>query len=88
MKNIYVSDNANEYDAGDGKIGNYPIPTRNIVNPALALYFKLYNNRHFIFSYGLNYDEIMNKLKTYNGNVKYDYFNDAGTNKIYRITFI
>lgn len=83
----YSSDSADAYDKGDGKIGNYPKPTVNVGKPARQLYNLLDKNRHFRFKYGMPSDEIMKKLKTYQGNVVYSYHNNAGTDEIYRIEF-
>lgn len=84
---IYESSNAEKYDNGDGKIGNYPVPTHNSY-PAKNLYNRLKNNRHFEFSYGMPSKEIMSKMENYDGNVKVSYYNDAGTTKIYRVKFL
>lgn len=84
----YASDSADAYDRGDGKIGNYPVPTKNVSLSGKTLYSKLNNNRHFGFKYGMPSKEIMEKLKNYSGNVKYSYHNNAGTNEIYRIEFM
>ena len=86
--NIYASSLADEYDKGDGKIGNYPVPAKNIVVGAKILYGRLNNNRHFGFKYGMPSKEIMEKLKNHNGNVKYSYHHNAGTDEIYRIKFM
>lgn len=72
---------------GDGKVGNYPVPTHTSY-PAANLYSRLKNNRHFGFKYGLPEEEIMKKLKDYKGNVKVSYHNNAGTSEIYRIKFL
>lgn len=84
----YASDSADAYDKGDGKIGNYPVPTKNVSLSGKTLYSKLNNNRHFGFKNGMPSKEIMEKLKNYSGNVKYSYHNNAGTNEIYRIEFM
>lgn len=84
----YASDSADAYDKGDGKIGNYPVPTKNVSLSGKTLYSRLNNNRHFGFKYGMPSKEIMEKLKNYSGNVKYSYHNNAGTNEIYRIEFM
>ena len=73
---------------GDGKVGNYPVPTKNAVYTAKILHNQLKNNRHFRFKYGMPDDEIMKKLKDYDGNVRLSYHNNAGTNEIYRIKFL
>ena len=83
----YASDSADAYDKGDGKVGNYPVPTHTSY-PAANLYSRLKNNRHFGFKYGLPEEEIMKKLKDYKGNVKVSYHNNAGTSEIYRIKFL
>ena len=84
----YASDSADAYDKGDGKIGNYPVPTKNVSLSGKTLYSKLNSNRHFGFKNGMPSKEIMEKLKNYSGNVKYSYHNNAGTNEIYRIEFM
>lgn len=86
-KSLYESKEADAYDKGDGKVGNYPVPTHTSY-PAANLYSRLKNNRHFGFKYGLPDDEIMKKLKDYKGNVKVSYHNNAGTSEIYRIKFL
>lgn len=86
-KSSYESKEANVYDKGDGKVGNYPVPTHTSY-PAANLYSRLKNNRHFGFKYGLPEEEIMKKLKDYKGNVKVSYHNNAGTSEIYRIKFL
>lgn len=86
-KPSYESKQADAYDKGDGKIGNYPVPTHTSY-PAANLYSRLKNNRHFGFKYGLPEEEIMKKLKDYKGNVKVSYHNNAGTSEIYRIKFL
>lgn len=86
-KSFYEDDTAEKYDKGDGKIGNYPVPTHTSY-PALNLYNRLHNNRHFGFKYGMPRDEIMEKLKNYKGNVAVSYHNNAGTLQIYRIKFL
>lgn len=86
-KSSYESKEANAYDKGDGKVGNYPVPTHTSY-PAANLYSRLKNNRHFGFKYGLPEEEIMKKLKDYKGNVKVSYHNNAGTSEIYRIKFL
>lgn len=86
-KSSYESKEADAYDKGDGKVGNYPVPTHTSY-PAANLYSRLKNNRHFGFKYGLPEEEIMKKLKDYKGNVKVSYHNNAGTNEIYRIEFM
>lgn len=83
----YASDSADAYDKGDGKVGNYPVPTHTSYSAA-NLYSRLKNNRHFGFKYGLPEEEIMKKLKDYKGNVKVSYHNNAGTSEIYRIKFL
>ena len=86
-KKSYEAKEADAYDKGDGKIGNYPKPTVNVGKPARQLYNLLDKNRHFHFKYGMPSDEIMKKLKTYQGNVVYSYHDNAGTDEIYRIEF-
>lgn len=86
-KSSYESKEADAYDKGDGKVGNYPVPTHTSY-PAANLYSRLKNNRHFGFKYGLPEEEIMKKLKDYKGNVKVSYHNNAGTSEIYRIKFL
>lgn len=86
-KPSYESKQADAYDKGDGKVGNYPVPTHTSY-PAANLYSRLKNNRHFGFKYGLPEEEIMKKLKDYKGNVKVSYHNNAGTSEIYRIKFL
>lgn len=86
-KSSYESKEADAYDKGDGKVGNYPVPTHTSY-PAANLYSRLKNNRHFGFKYGLPEEEIMKKLKDYKGNVKVSYHNNAGTIEIYRIKFL
>lgn len=86
-KKTYAAKEADAYDKGDGKIGNYPKPTVNVGKPARQLYNMLDKNRHFHFKYGMPSDEIMKKLKTYQGNVVYSYHDNAGTDEIYRIEF-
>ena len=86
-KSTYASKEADAYDKGDGKVGNYPVPTHTSY-PAANLYSRLKNNRHFGFKYGLPEEEIMKKLKDYKGNVKVSYHNNAGTSEIYRIKFL
>lgn len=86
-KSSYESKEADAYDKGDGKVGNYPVPTHTSY-PAANLYSRLKNNRHFGFKYGLPEEEIMKKLKNYKGNVKVSYHNNAGTSEIYRIKFL
>lgn len=86
-KSSYESKEADAYDRGDGKVGNYPVPTHTSY-PAANLYSRLKNNRHFGFKYGLPEEEIMKKLKDYKGNVKVSYHNNAGTSEIYRIKFL
>ena len=78
---------ADAYDKGDGKIGNYPVPTHTSY-PAANLYNRLKNNRHMSFKYGLPSDEIIKKLKDYKGNVKVSYHINNGTIEIYRIKFL
>ena len=82
----YVAKEADAYDKGDGKVGNYPVPTHTSY-PAANLYSRLKNNRHFGFKHGLPEEEITKKLKDYKGNVKVSYHNNAGTIEIYRIEF-
>lgn len=86
-KKTYAAKEADAYDKGDGKIGNYPKPTVNVGKPARQLYNLLDKNRYFHFKYGMPSDEIMKKLKTYQGNVVYSYHANAGTDEIYRIEF-
>lgn len=86
-KSSYAAKEADAYDKGDGKVGNYPVPTHTSY-PAANLYSRLKNNRHFGFKYGLPEEEIMKKLKDYKGNVKVSYHNNAGTIEIYRIKFL
>lgn len=86
-KSSFESKEADAYDKGDGKVGNYPVPTHTSY-PAANLYSRLKNNRHFGFKYGLPEEEIMKKLKDYKGNVKVSYHNNAGTSEIYRIKFL
>lgn len=86
-KSSYESKEADAYDKGDGKVGNYTVPTHTSY-PAANLYSRLKNNRHFGFKYGLPEEEIMKKLKDYKGNVKVSYHNNAGTSEIYRIKFL
>lgn len=86
-KSSFESKEADAYDKGDGKVGNYPVPTHTSY-PASNLYSRLKNNRHFGFKYGLPEEEIMKKLKDYKGNVKVSYHNNAGTSEIYRIKFL
>lgn len=86
-KSSFESKEADAYDKGDGKVGNYPVPTHTSY-PAANLYSRLKNNRHFGFKYGLHEEEIMKKLKDYKGNVKVSYHNNAGTSEIYRIKFL
>lgn len=86
-KKSYEAKEADAYDKGDGKIGNYPKPTVNVGKQARQLYNLLDKNRHFRFKYGMPSDEIMKKLKTYQGNVVYSYHDNAGTDEIYRIEF-
>lgn len=86
-KPSYESKSASDYDKGDGKVGNYPVPTHTSYSAA-NLYNRLKNNRHFGFKYGLPEEEIMKKLKDYKGNVKVSEHNNAGTIEIYRIKFI
>lgn len=83
----YASDAADAYDKGDGKVGNYPVPTHTSY-PAANLYNRMKSNRHMSFKYGLPSDEIMKKLKDYKGNVKVSYHINAGTIEIYRIKFL
>lgn len=85
-KSSYAAKEADAYDKGDGKVGNYPVPTHTSY-PAANLYSRLKNNRHFGFKYGLPEEEITKKLKDYKGNVKVSYHNNAGTIEIYRIEF-
>jgi hypothetical protein len=85
-KPSYESKSASDYDKGDGKVGNYPVPTHTSYSAA-NLYNRLKNNRHFGFKYGLPSEEIMKKLKDYKGNVKVSEHNNAGTIEIYRIKF-
>ena len=85
-KPSYESKSASDYDKGDGKVGNYPVPTHTSYSAA-NLYNRLNNNRHFGFKYGLPSEEIMKKLKDYKGNVKVSEHNNAGTIEIYRIKF-
>lgn len=86
-KSSYESKEADAYDKGDGKVGNYPVPTHTSY-PAANLYNRMKSNRHMSFKYGLPSDEIMKKLKDYKGNVKVSYHNNAGTSEIYRIKFL
>lgn len=86
-KSSFESKEADAYDKGDGKVGNYPVPTHTSY-PAANLYSRLKNNRHFGFKYGLPEEEIMKKLKDYKGNVKVSYHNNAGTSEIYRIKLL
>lgn len=65
-KSSYESKEADAYDKGDGKVGNYPVPTHTSY-PAANLYIRLKNNRHFGFKYGLPEEEIMKKMKDYKG---------------------
>lgn len=86
-KSSYESEKADAYDKGDGKVGNYSVPTHTSY-PAANLYSRLNNNRHFGFKHGLPVKEIMEKLKDYKGNVNVSYHNNAGTSEIYRIKFL
>lgn len=86
-KPSYESKSASDYDKGDGKIGNYAVPTHTSYSAA-NLYNRLKNNRHFGFKYGLPDEEIMKKLKDYEGNVKVSEHKNAGSIEIYRIKFV
>jgi len=86
-KSSYESEIADAYDKGDGKLGNYPVPTHTSY-PAANLYNRLNNNRHFGFKHGMPEKEIMKKLKDYKGNVNVSYHNNGGTFQIYRIKFL
>lgn len=86
-KSSYESKEADAYDKGDGKVGNYPVPTHTSY-PAANLYNNLKGNRHFGFKYGMPEEEIMKKLKDYKDNVKVSYHDNAGTLQIYRIKFL
>lgn len=86
-KKTYAAKEADVYDKGDGKVGNYPVPVHTSY-PAANLYYRMKSNRHMSFKYGLPSDEIIKKLKDYKGNVKVSYHINNGTIEIYRIKFL
>lgn len=80
--------NADRYDKGTGQIGDYSVP-RHQHYPAQNLYYRLKNNRHFVFANGLDDNAIMNKLREHDGSVKISYSNNGGGSfQIYRIEFL
>lgn len=80
--------NADRYDKGTGQVGDYSIPSHEIY-PARNLYYRLKNNRHFVFAMGIDDDAMMNKLREHDGSVKISYSNNGGGSfQIYRIEFL
>lgn len=87
MKANYEHGNAKAYDNGDGKIGNYAVPSSFTIK-AKDLYFRLKNNRHYHVKYGLPEREIMERLNSHDGNVSISQHKNGGDTEIYRINFI